>query len=90
MGYYINVPNQTKEEWLRDNGECLGITPPKSNIINDRVAVCLVDNGWMTAAGIAYSPDELAVFADPRDDRPKIWFMVHKDKLTPFLGGMKI
>lgn len=89
MGWYINPPNQTKEEWLLDNGELLGRSAPPKHVVNDRVAVCLVDNGMFTAAAIAVDDYEFTEFKRP-DGRQKNWFMVHVDKLKPFLDGREI
>jgi hypothetical protein len=90
MGYYINPKQSTKEQWLKANGDFKGMEgqlnpPPKGKHF-----VCLVDNGWMTAAGVAYSLEEQQVFADPKDDRPKYWFLVDDDKIieeVPALAG---
>lgn len=35
--------------------------------------VCVVDNGWMAAAGYAYDEDEMNVMLK-EDGRPKTWF----------------
>lgn len=79
MGYYVNPPNQTKEAWLRDNG--FEMPSPGSPIAACDAMVCLIDNGFMTAAGIAYCDGELDQFASP-DGRPKRWFAVSKAKLV--------
>lgn len=83
MGCYINPQNETKEEFLRTNG-----LPPDSfeqfKDWNERpkgmLPVVLVDNGWMTAAAIAYKPTELKAFTYP-DPRPKQYYYVSIDKL---------
>ena len=87
MGYYINPKDGSeKEEFLKKHG-----TPLKADEVNnfdfasDALPVCLVDNGWMTAAGIAYSPQERDVFADPSDHRPKKWYSVPTTLLTEFM-----
>ncbi len=61
MGYYIDPPEGTKEEWLNFHGvEVAGDLrwghPP------DTVLVCLVDNGPFTAAGICYNGAEFNEF----------------------------
>ncbi len=61
MGYYIDPPEGTKEEWLTNHGvEVSGDLrwghPP------DTVLVCLVDNGPFTAAGICYNEAEFNEF----------------------------
>ncbi len=85
MGYYINPEDgRPKERWLQDEGRrasleecrhCFAATTERP--------VCLVDNGAFTAAGIAYSPEELEAFAAP-DRRPKRWFLVPTERLRPF------
>lgn len=75
MGCYINPPDQTKEQWLRQNAEVL-LVPPSScgELAADKLPVCLVDNGSFTAAGVAFDDRELEAFQDPSDPRPKVWF----------------
>ncbi len=73
MGYYINPPNETKEEWLNDNG--MEVTDPSWDALpnfrptefqdDDGVYVCLVDNGPFTAAGICYNEAEFNEFRAP-------------------------
>lgn len=79
MGFYINPQNSTKENWLKDNGTKLDHLPPTHIDGKGNIAVCLVDNGWMTAAGIAYSQDELDAFSgkhDSRAMRKREWYYV--------------
>jgi hypothetical protein len=76
MGYYVNPPVGTKEDWLRKNGIELSTPPNPDETKEGFLPVCLVDNGHMTAAGIAYSPDEVRAFQSPGDPRPKTWFLV--------------
>lgn len=79
MGYYINPPTLTKEAWLKENGK--PIPQPKwSEVPDDSLPVCLVDNNMFTSAAIAYDEAEFAAFARP-DRRPKTWFMVLKEKI---------
>ena len=84
MGTYINPPDCSKEEWLKKNAVSASMIPP--HVYKDRglVAVCLVDNGAFTAAGICVDQQELEVFSRP-DSRPKIWYKVPEDKLAQFL-----
>ena len=42
--------------------------------------VCLVDNGSFAAAGYCFYPDEFFGFANPKDKRPKTWFIWDKVK----------
>ncbi len=75
MGYYINPQGESKESYLAKNGTKLTEAPKWNDIPEDKVSVCLVDNGLFTAAGICYSERELATFKE-NDGRPKKWFLV--------------
>lgn len=84
MGAYINPPRpQTKEQFLEANG--IPVSLEEVRDWNARpegcLPVCLVDNGYFTAAGICYSPAELKVFTAPGDPRPASFFYVEQDKL---------
>lgn len=78
MGCYVDPPDGTdKALWLKDNGDPLGWAPSSLSVLpNDKLPVCLIDNGLFTAAGVAFSDAELAVFDDSSDPRPKLWFSV--------------
>jgi hypothetical protein len=85
MGFYINPKDKTKEEWLIQNGiqwPTWTGTKPK-----DCHFVCLVNNGFFTAAGICFDDQELKEFAD--DGRPKAWFMVPDDLLVEICPEVK-
>lgn len=84
MGYYINPTNMSKEAWLKANATMITESAAKEHKAGDKLVVCLVDNDIFTAAGIAYNDKERDHFARP-DGRPKLWFLVDKDKLTPFM-----
>lgn len=75
MGYYINPPTRTKEEWLEENGEKIPqpmtFSPPKG-----MAYVCLILNPSFTAAGIVFDEREFEVFTHPSDLRPKRWFLM--------------
>lgn len=85
MGFYINPEGQTKEEFLAKHGKPLTDKQLKEfDFKSEELPVCFVDNGWMTAAAIAYDGLERDRFSRP-DERPKQWFAVSKEKLKPFL-----
>lgn len=85
MGYYINPPTVTKEEFLAAFGKPLTDEEVKSfNFEADALPVCFVDNGAFTAAGIAYDARERDQFLRP-DGRPKWWFSVPFEELKPYL-----
>lgn len=88
MGRYINPKGMSKEQWLTENGEqfdeshFVSLKTIDAALYDNAhtVPVCLVDNGWMTAAGIAVDQRELEIFLLP-DGRPKTWYLVPRDKL---------
>jgi len=79
MGFYINPADQSKDDFLRDNGVPLNRPEPPDQ--PDVALVCLVDSGPFTAAAIAYSRREMDEFSRPDDRRPKTWYWVDKAKL---------
>lgn len=87
MGYYINHPQMSKERWLHLNGSRpMREAPSTHKNADDEYAVCLVDNGPFTAAGICYSQGELNRFSPSkssrlRSPRPRLWFFVPREKL---------
>lgn len=80
MGYYINPPDMTKEQWLGHHARELRTPAEAQEVGGDEMPVVLMDNGPFTAAGIAYCDNELAAFAEP-DGRPKRFFAAPKAKL---------
>ena len=91
MGYYIDPEDgQEKGMWLQANGIRLAASPETHCTEIDGVshhAVCLVDNIWMTAAGIMYDPAELSAFKE-HDGRPKYWYMVPTELLKPYCSRL--
>jgi len=81
MGYYINPPDRTKEEWLEEFGE-EAITPTWP-ATEGMVPICLIDNGAFTAAGIAYNEAEFNAFMAPDSgmQRPRTWYYVPREKV---------
>lgn len=87
MGYYINPPDMTKEEFLEKHGKPLSVSEATQfNFDGDNFPVCLVNNvgKGFTAAGIAYDSRERDVFIR-EDGRPKKWYSVTRDDLKPYL-----
>lgn len=74
MGRYLNPPDCTKEHWLRENATCIGRRAP-ARLPEDQIVICHVDNGWMTAAALCDSEEELRRFRRHQDPRPKLWFL---------------
>ena len=91
MGYYVNLRDMTKEQWLEENGKEVSLADAMAHPSVDSPSriVCLVDNGDFSAAGIAYDRRELEAFTLPRDIRPKRFFDVSVEKLLPFCPILK-
>lgn len=87
MGYYINPQEGTKEAWLKSNAR--EVEEGELKITPEELPVVLVDNRAFTAAGICYDSQELKEFTNPRDQRPKRWFMVTRACLAPFYSEGK-
>jgi len=92
MGYYINPPDVTKEDWLEKHGAkadhneivlLVDAAPSPTEVFSDLVPVCLVDNGVFTAAGIAYDAREAGHMLHPCG-RPKKWYLVKRETLKPY------
>jgi hypothetical protein len=80
MGYYINPKSgESKEQWLQKNAREYVYIPTYDKVIGEGlVPLVLLDNGFFTACGIAYSQREYEEFADPHDARPKTVFGANK------------
>jgi len=89
MGIYINPSDNDKEGWLRKNGfEASDALIAKNTAdFKTHFPICLVDNGHFTAAAVADTEEEFERFNDPRDLRPKHWFVVGIDQLTSEVIG---
>ena len=86
MTRYINPPEMTKETFLINNAEEIDLIRFKRQDKNDsQIFVVLVDNGHFTAAAIVDNSSDFARFTRPSDHRPKKFFLIDKDKLTPDL-----
>jgi hypothetical protein len=81
---YIQGPDKGKAEMLLS----LGGTPLDGPLLflplpeGDEVLVCVVSNTAFEAAAIVGSYDDLKVFSDPSDTRPKTWLLVPRDVLV--------
>lgn len=84
MGFYINPPDMSKEDFLTTQGTLYDHLP-MFHRDEDLVTICLVDNGAFTAAAICYNQDEYEVF-EIYDGRPKKWFGVNIEKLAPYIN----
>lgn len=74
MGFYIQTTSpKNKAQFLVDNYKCSVIN---EDVARERVdskegVVVVVDNGPFEAAAFAYDKDELDMFLNPNDNRPK-------------------
>ncbi len=85
MGFYIDPENCGKEEFLAQHGVRIEQISAKATLATgESMPVCLVDNGFFKAAGIGFSDHEIEHFSDERDQRPKQWFAVPREKLVNF------
>lgn len=89
MGWYINpTTGQTKEEYLAEHGR--RVSEREFVAFSDfecgsELPVCLVNNGFFTAAAVGYNDRDVSAFAQP-DGRPKSYFMVPRTKLGESAG----
>jgi hypothetical protein len=86
MGWYINPNGETKESFLKREGR--KVTDLDWNKIpKGQVPVVLIDNGFFTGAGIAYSQRELQAFTQADDPRPKTFYLVPTEKILEVMGN---
>ena len=82
MGYYVNPPQESKEAFLNREG----ISSPNlewKDVPQGTLPVVLVDNGYFTAAAVAYSQKEYEYFIDStKDKRPKKVYQIGHPKCT--------
>jgi len=77
MGAYINPIKGTKEQFLIEKASIITEEEFKSFDYSDktRMPVCLVQNDFFSAAGVAYSIEENQSFTHENDIRPKQYFI---------------
>ena len=80
MGYYVETSgiHGKAAELVSEHGAVVIEAPSKFAPPPDAALICVVDNGWMEAAGIMYDEREYEAFADPGDPRPKVWLTMPK------------
>jgi hypothetical protein len=88
MGFYINPVGQTKEQWLDRKGFRVSEPLPPSQIPVNQRLICLVVNPFFSAAGLCYDDREFTAFSDPKDNRPKSWWLVKVDDLKDPGAGL--
>ena len=80
MGLYLE-PEIDKQEWIEENGK-KGFVDFE-DIPNNKVLICVVDNGFFVAMAVAFSEREVKAFSLPDDHRPKEWYLVNKEVVKP-------
>lgn len=89
MGYYIETPElQDKAGQLRRLG-AVDVDPDKVPWPppGGKALVCVVNNGWMEAAGVIYSASEYQAFCDPGDTRPRTWLLMDAPTVAAASGA---
>lgn len=83
MGFYVNPPDESKENFLAREGIAVPNLPRLTwdSVPKDFLPVVWVNNGRFTAAGIAYCARELEAMTDLEDMRPRRIYMVKIEKL---------
>ena len=89
MGYYIQGPSKNKGAFLEEEynaRECSQIEAFVHIEDLDEIGVCVVDNGSFEAAALCYNKKEFIVLSNPRDLRPKKWYLMNRDKACELAG----
>lgn len=91
MGFYIEGPAKSKDQFIKDNYSAKITSCPKSfeEVPSDKALICVVDNGFFEVAGFCYNQNEFIAFCSPSDSRPKTWLLMDLEKakeLTGFKG----
>jgi hypothetical protein len=89
MGYYIQGPALGKVFHLvnKYNANMVHVDDAEGALEDDKLAViCVVNNGAFEAAGYCFDHNEFLAFTDPKDDRPKTWLTMDKDKAEELSG----
>ena len=81
MGCYVNPKLESKESWLKREGNKVSQVS-WDNLPEGTLPVVVMNNRFFTAAGVAYSEDELKAFTDPSDHRHKEFYYVDVEKLA--------
>lgn len=81
MGYYIETEaHKNKAKWLIENAKAQ-LCNRSAVGTSDMVPVVVMDNGAFEAAGIAFDAEELAVFTDANDRRPRMYLLVPREEV---------
>ncbi len=91
MGQYIQTPDHLdKAQQLIDLYSADPIPPPISfNPPEDKVMVCVVQNGPFDAAAICYDIEEFLEFTQDTSGRPVSWMLMDKSKVLELVPKVK-
>ncbi len=84
MGYYINPPEGTKEDWIRLNAKFFD--GDWDEVPEGLTLLVWMDNGPFTALAIIDCEEELQAFFRGGDNRPKRKFLASMDKVVEVCG----
>ena len=88
MGYYINPPDMSKEDFLNKHGILIKESDVLEADLVNNFPVVLIDNGLFTAAGgILYDGKERDYWYKSCKDDPRLhlFYLVEKKHLIPYL-----
>lgn len=92
MGYYIETTvSKNKTKWLCEHalGEIQSNAEVAAdNATNNKIPICVMDNGPFEAAGIAFNYEELQAFAYP-DSRRKQWLLLPREEIIKHCPHVK-
>lgn len=89
MGFYIEGPLHRKADHIiqtEDAIELAGADAAREAFSNGMGVICVVENGPFDAAAFAFSSEELEVFANPSDSRPKRWLAMDRERAEELSG----
>jgi hypothetical protein len=89
MGYYIEGPAKNKGVFLEKAygaEECSQVEAFVHIEDTNKIGICVVNNGPFEAAALCYSDDEFMRFSNPKDLRPKKWYLMDRAKACELAG----
>jgi len=95
MGLYIDPASGSKEDWLKEHGQLvknLQVFGPDASsqyeaiVGKGHLPVCLLNNRYFTAAGVAFSLQEFKAFLGGTDGRRHFWFTAPIEELAKLPG----
>lgn len=91
MGYYIDPHDQSKEDWLAENGREIKPSDAKAILVDfQELPVCLADNGGWTVAAVCYDSREIDRLISGMSGRRNWWYAAPREKLFEVCPGLKV